>query len=55
MQVESLELTIGDAVRIGDHILTVIDIDDDEIRFDYFEGGFDQPGPDEPRGVLPRQ
>lgn len=54
MQVECLELSIGDAVQIGDHILTVIDIDDNEIRFDLFEGGFDQTDLDESRGELPR-
>ncbi len=32
MQEVSLELSIGDAVQIGDQILIVVDINDDEIR-----------------------
>ncbi len=34
MQEVSLELSIGDAVQIGDQILIVVDINDDEICMD---------------------
>ncbi len=39
MQELSLELAIGDTVQIGDHRLTVIDIEGDEIQFDLESDG----------------
>ncbi len=37
MQEVSLELSIGDAVQIGDQILIVVEINDDEICMDLNE------------------
>jgi len=43
MQDVFLELSIGDAIQIGDQILTVVDINDDEICLDLDEVNNDQP------------
>lgn len=33
MHEQEVELAVGDVVRIGDHLLTVIDIDGDDVSF----------------------
>lgn len=33
MQTHEFELSVGDAVRIGDRVLTLIDIEDGEVAF----------------------
>jgi len=56
VQEVSLELSIGDAVQIGNQILIVVDINDDEICFDLNEVHDDPPaGADDidERGTLP--
>jgi len=56
VQEVSLELSIGDAVQIGDRILIVVDINDDEICLDLNEVNDDQSaGADEfnDRGKFP--
>ena len=34
-----LELSVGDTIQVGDHVVTVIDIDGPEVRFRVEEGG----------------
>lgn len=49
-----VELAVGDVLRIGDHTLTVIDIDGSEVSF-RLDDAADIPSPDEPLAPPPRK
>ena len=52
MQIHDFDLTVGDILRVGDTIITVIDIDNGEVTFRIDEGELhDDPRTNDPMEV----
>ena len=54
MQQIELELAVGDAVRIGDRWLTVVELDGDEVLFRLSDTGGELFDEDSPYDLRPR-
>ena len=53
MQIHDFDLTVGDILRVGDAVITVIDIDNGEVTFRIDEGELhDDPRTNDPNEVV---
>jgi hypothetical protein len=55
MRESGVELAVGDSVQLDNHLLTVMDINGDEITFRLDRAGDGDPGLDDPFGLATRR
>jgi hypothetical protein len=54
LQTKEFELSVGQAIRIGDRVITVVDIDSGEVAFRIDDSPFDRSEPEFGQEPSPR-